>query len=190
MEKITLMQKKIITITSIVVLAFLGFWAGVYLPSKKTVSKIKSQLDSVEAQLQEIQTLIGEGKTINESVQTLMERHQQLNILFPRKEEESLRVLSHLTRDLNIELVSIKPQQKKVCLDENRKEIEIEGKIMRTLSVSIGLRCFYKDLAKYLQALRDNLPVFITIERLNIKKGRSDSARLDVTLDVNLYLLS
>ena len=99
-------------------------------------------------------------------------------------------MLSHLTRDLNIELVSIRPQQKRACLDENRKEIEIEGKIMRTLSVSIGLRCFYKDLAKYLKALRENLPVFITIERLNIKKGRTDSPRLNVTLDVKLYLLS
>ena len=187
---ISALQKKILIISSVVFLAFLAFWLFIYSPGKNRIAKIKSELQNVQGQLRQTQEIIGGTENTGQNMQLLTERSQKLKNKFPEKEEESLRALSQLARKLNIEIISIKPRAKAAFLDEDNKKTEIEGKRCQCVFVSMEMSCFYKDLVKYIQALKEALPAFISVERLQIKKTGAVEPKLNIKLDINLYLLS
>lgn len=170
-------------------LAFLIF-AFFHLPGQNTLSRVKSESLKIEAQIQGIEAMIGKGESMAAGMQFLIERYQELNNQFPQKEEESIRMLSRLSRELNIKLISLKPQPKVVFLDQNKQAVEIEGKTCQKVYVSLEMKCFYKDLVKYITSLKRDLPAFVTVEKLRISKSTSATPRLNVILDINLYFLS
>lgn len=184
-------QKKIVIISLIVIAVFLIFWLFIYLPTKFTVQRYKSELISVESQIKEIEAVIGEAKTRDEGIRLLKARYQELNNKFPQGEEDSLRMLSDFAKKLNIELISIRPQPKREFLDGNNQKVEIEGMTCLIIFVSIEMKCFYKDLVKYIQTLKESSGLtFVTFEKLRISKDKSGTPKLNITLDLNLYLLS
>lgn len=183
-------QKKIIIISLVVVLAFLFFLLFIYLPTKNTVLKIKSELFDKERQIQEIETMLGDAKSLDEGIRLLKERHQRINKKFPQKEEEGIKILSDFARKLNIQILSIEPKPKQEFLDENNNKVTIEGMTCQSLLVSIEMSCLYKDLVRYIQVLKESLPAFFTIETLKINKDKSGTLRLNVKFDINLYILS
>lgn len=184
-------QKKIIVISLIVISVFLTFWLFIYLPSKNTVRRIRSELINVETQIKEIEALIGEAKSIDEGIRLLKAKSQELNNKFPQREEDSLKMFSDMAKKLNIELISIRPQPKKEFLDADDRKVEIGGGTCLTILVSMEMKCFYKDLVKYLQALKESSDMaFITFEKLQINKDKSGTPKLNITLDLKLYLLS
>ncbi len=188
MKDITASQKKIIIISAISIVALLIFWISVYMPSRNNAIKTKSELSNVEAQIQEIEAIIGKDKTINEGMIYLRERYEYLNNKFPEKEEESLRMLSNFAREMNVEILSIKPQQKRTFLDENKKEVKIEGKACQRVFVRVEMRCACRNLIGFIETLRESLPTFISIESLSINKDKRDLS-LKTTLGLNLHLL-
>lgn len=190
-RKLSPSQKKIIIISLIIISVFLIFWLFIYLPSKNTVQRYKSELISIENQIKEIEVLIGEAKSIDEGIRLLKARSQELNNRFPPGEEDSLKILSNIAKKMNIELISIRPQSKKEFVDADNRKVEIEGKTCSTILVSIEMKCYYKDLVKYVQILKESADfAFITFEKLQISKDKSGTPKLNITLDFNLYLLS
>ena len=189
-KKVSSTQKMIIIISLIVILVFLFFWFLIYLPSKKEVTRIKSQLSDLNNQIRQIEAITSQTTLTDEGIRIIRQRHQQLIDKFPQKEEESLRMLSDLAGNLNVELVSIKPQPKTVFLDQNKNAVEIEGRVCQKVYVSIEIKSLYKDLVKYIQTIKESLPAFISIEKLNIGKDRLQAPKLKVLLELNLFLLS
>lgn len=188
---ITVSQKKIIIRGLIALLVFLILWVFVYSPSKNQVKAIKLKLLNIESEIKGIEAMAGGATIRGETIKSMRQRLQALKDKFPAEEEGALSMLSDFAQKLNIELISIKPQPKKIFLDEHGKEIVIEGRVPQTVFVSLRLRCSYEDLVKYIEVLRQDLPGFITVERLNISKDRSGkTARLDAVLNFNLYFLS
>lgn len=184
-------QKKIVIISLIVIAVFLIFWLFIYSPTKFTVQRYKSELISQESQIEEIEAVIGEAKTMDEGIRLLKARYQELNNKFPQGGEDSLRILSDIAKKLNIELISIRPQPKREFLDENNQKVEIEGATCLIIFVSIEMKCFYKDLVKYIQTLKESSGLtFVTFEKLRISKDKSGTPKLNITLNLNLYLLS
>lgn len=190
METIPKSQKKIIVISFSGVLVFLILWFFIYLPSKNSISKIKSEVFTLEGGVKRVEKIMDKSRTIEEAIKTLEERGQELKNKFFQKEEESLRMLSVFAKGLNIELISLKPLAKQVFLDADNREIKIEGRACQVIPVSLEMRCFYKYLIKYLDTLNKKLPAFITIERLNINREKPGVSRLNILLELNLYLLS
>ena len=183
-------QKKIIFRSLVTISVFLILWLFIYLPAKKEVKRIKLELSRVEGEIKNIASIA--GKTIkDEGIKSMHERLQALNNKFPAKEEEALRLLSNFAKKLNIGLISIKPKPKEIFLDEDDQELKIEEKTCKIVFISVRMRSDYENLVKYIETLKDNLPGFITIEELNIAKYKfQNTARLEITLDFNLYLLS
>ncbi|MEA3560852.1 MAG: hypothetical protein U9R31_03680 [Candidatus Omnitrophota bacterium] len=190
MNKKGLLQKEIIIITFLILSAFLICWIFIYFPSKNIVKRIKSELAGLQRQIYEIEAVIGRAKTTDKNIRALVEKSQKLNNAFPQKEEESLKMLSQLARNLNIELNSVKPQLRAVFLGEDKKEVKIEGKTCQKIFVSLEMKCFYKDLVKYIETLKKVLPALATVEILKAGKDCSGTTKLNVTLGINLYLLS
>lgn len=190
MKKISPAQKKIILITTVVLLAFLIFWLFIYLPAKNTIKRIKAELASVESQIEKIEAVIDKTRTIDEGIALLEEKYQRLDAKFIQKEEEGLRLLSDFAQKLKIEILSIGPKQKSPFLDTANQKVEIEGKVCQVAPVSIQMRSSYKELVRYLDALKESLPGFIAVEMIKITKDNAGAQKLNIALDFNLYLLS
>jgi len=196
MKEITQSQKKIIVMGSIVIAAFITFWLFVYMPASNTVSRIKSDLANVEMQIKEIEAMIDDSIPLNESIMLLRSRSEYLSTKFPPKEEEALRMLSDFAQKSHIEVLSIKPEPKRVFLSEDDKEVGIEGKVCQEIYVFMTLSCSYNELVRYINALKQSLPAFVTIDKITINKrtrGSQDKIKrrdLNVTLGLNFYLLS
>ena len=189
-KKISPAQKTIIITSLIIVFVFLLFWFLIYLPSKREVTRIKSELSNLEYQIRQIEAITSEVTLTDEGIRMIRAQYERLNNKFPQKEERSIGTLSDIASNLNIELVSIKPQFKTVFLDRNKKEIKIEGRVCQRVYVTIEMKGLYKDLVKYIQTLKESLPAFISIEKLKIVKDRLQAPRLNVILEFNLFLLS
>lgn len=170
--------------------AFLIPWFLVYLPTKNAVSRAKKELTAAETQIRQIEAIVDKAKSMEEGLTLLQGVFAKINNKFPRQEEESLAMLSDYARKLNIEVVSIKPSAKEFLFDEDGQKIGIEGRFCQSLPVSLELRCSYKDLVGYLEALKKEVTAYLSIEKLRINKDSLGPAKLSVILDINLYLLS
>jgi len=199
MEKMTLSQKKTIIQVIVFVLMLFAAWFFLYLPPNNSMKTVKSELLETEKQIEEIERMIDKTTPINESLDLLRERHARLKGKFPEKEEESLRVLSDFARKFNIDVISTKPQAKKIVYRKDKEEpVKIKGKILQQVYVSIEMKCYYQDLVSYIEMLKNDLPAFMMVESVKIikdktKEKNSGSAakfKLNVILNLSLYLLS
>jgi len=190
MKKITVAQRKIIFLTTIVALAFSAVWFLVYLPERNRLHQFKEQLADVENQIRQVQGDAQANKAVEEKIKLLQERYQYVETKFPLKEYEALRLLSDFARKVNMDILSIRSEPKEIFLDEAQQKIEVEGRVCQKLPVSVELKCRYQDLLAYLEMLEDFLPAYVTVEGLRIRKDEAGSFKLDMTLDLNLYLLS
>ena len=190
MKKITATQRKIILLTAIVALAFSAVWFFVYLPERNRLHQFKEQLADVESQIRQVQGDAQANKAVEEKIKFLQERYKYVETKFPPKEYEALRLLSDFARKVNVNILSIRSEPKEIFLDEAQQKIEVEGKVCQRLPVSVELKCRYQDMLAYLEMLEDFLPAYVTVEGLRIRKDEAGSFKLDMTLDLNLYLLS
>lgn len=163
------------------------FWFLIYLPNQKSALKIKSELYALEEQVKIIEEILSKTKTIESSRKLLEARFQRLTNKFSSKEAEALKMLSELARRVNIEVISVKPQPKKPFLDEDNRKIEIAGKSVQVIHVYMEMKCFYKDLARYLELLNENPLALEMIKRLKITREKPTTRRLNIVLELDLY---
>ena len=198
MEKISLNQKKILIQVGIFIVALSLVWFFLYLPSIKSADKARKELSAIEKEIREIESMLDDSVPIDESLTCLKERCEDMKNLFPDKEEETLRAISEFAQKLNINIVSIKPQQKRIIWKKEEEEaLQVDGKICQCVTVSIELRSFYQDLVKYIEMLDKELPAFMIMEsvklikdKVRVKQLNLNKDKLNVTLNIGIYLLS
>ncbi len=191
MTNVTAVQKRILISGFIVAAACVIFWIFVYLPSKETVSEIKEELAGIQRQIDEIKVIVGEDRSLEESITMSRERFEELDAKFPAKEEESLEKISEFSRQLNIELLAIRPKPKKAFVSADNDSLSLEGKACQNLFVSIRIKCRYEDLVEYIKLLKAELPSLVTVEKLDIVIDRTKrSEGLSINLGFNFYLVS
>lgn len=190
LKQLTQAQKKIIIQGSIIMLVFVVVWLFIFLPQSATIAKTKTELNSTEVQIQDIEQRISKNKSLAQGIALMEARQKLLDKKFPKQEEESFKILSESAKKLNIKIISLKPSLKKPILDENNAEVKVGGKSCQVMGVSLALQSSYADLIKYRQMMEEDLPGFVTIEKLVINKDSlSMAGNLVVTLDFNLYFL-
>lgn len=190
-------QKKINIVSAAVIAVFLIFLFFVYLPAQKTVARLKAELEETEGRIQEIESLLDKTKPLAENITMLKARYKELSNKFPEREEEALRALSDLARNLNVEIISLRPSPKRLLLGQEDKALLIEGKSCRFCAVTVEMRCDYANLVEYIEAVHNELPAVVTVQSLRALKENQDvpaslrvKPKLKVTLTFNLYLLS
>jgi len=190
MKKISDSQKKMIIYGAIVVGVFLIFWIFFYGPSRGRANRLKSRLLIAKGEIQDIEAMVDKDRPVSESINLLRKRQEELENKFPEKEEQSLRGLSDLARRFDIEVISISPQQKKIFLDKDSDQVKVSGKTCQRVYVGMKIRCSYEGLVRFIEALKEDLPAFVTVEHLEIQKYAAGSRkRLNVVLELNLFLL-
>ena len=150
---------------------------------------LKGELISTEQQIQGIEMLLSGAQSRDEAIRLLKQKQQYLNNRFPQKEEDSLRFIPEFARKSNIEVISLQPGSKTEFLDESGKQQVIDGRVANYLPITMEVSCFYKDLVMYLLELKDNLPAFVSVISLNVKKDNQLSGRVRASVLFNLYLL-
>ncbi|MFA6358224.1 MAG: hypothetical protein WCY09_06130 [Candidatus Omnitrophota bacterium] len=186
---VTRSQKKIIIISCSVLLIFVLFWVFLYFPAAREISSLRSELASTDTQIQGIEMLLSGSGSRDEAIRLLKQEQQYLNEKFPQKEEESLRLIPEFARKNNIEVVSLQPGPKTEFIDESGKPQVIEGKTAYYLPIAMELTCSYKDMVTYLLELKNNLPAFISVINLNVKKDSQFVGKVRVSILFDLYLL-
>jgi len=182
-------QKKIIIISTSVLLAFLFFWVFLFFPATKEIGLLKHELISTEQQIQGIEILLAGSQNRDEAIRLLKQKQQYLSNKFPQKEEESLRLIPEIARKMNIVVISMQPGSKTDLLDAAGKQIVIENLLAKYLPITLEISCYFKDLVKYALELKAALPAFTSVNRLEIKKENQLTGKIRANIEFNLYLL-
>ncbi len=184
-------QKKIILAAAIVTSVFLIFCFFIYVPGKKQISNLRQELMGKQKEIDDIQAIVSQGDSLEQSIARLKEKCTLLEGKFPLKEEDTLGAISDLARKAKINLASVSPSPKKIVVDENQKNLTLDGKACQSLSVIISFDCSYRDLVKYIELLKEDLPSFAIVESLEANKNNSGTGRdLTVRLGLIFYVLS
>ncbi|MCK5580235.1 MAG: hypothetical protein KAJ18_03075 [Candidatus Omnitrophica bacterium] len=190
MQKISLAQQKIFMFMSIGVGIVLIVLLFIYLPGQGVIGRLKDEMKGIESQIQQIESVIDQKKTIKEALQDIANQYDGLERKFPKREEDALRLMNDLARELKIEIQNTRTQRKTLFLDENNQQVVMEGRRCYKVLVSMKLKSNYSTIIKYLERLKIDLPVYLTVEKLNIRKSSAPGKTLDVHLELNVYLLS
>ncbi|MBC8436676.1 MAG: hypothetical protein H8D90_02150 [Candidatus Omnitrophica bacterium] len=185
---LTLAQKKITIIALILLLVFVAVWLFLYLPSRNTLRRLKAELVFTENQIQAIQAILGRGVSLAQGMASLKARDKELSAGFPSKEEESIKFFSEFAKGLGIELESIKSEPMRPLLID-KERVLIENRACYYVPVSIQMNCSFADFVKYAEGLEKSLPALVTLENLKVARDKSDIKKLDIALELNLYLL-
>lgn len=178
-------QKILFLTIFIIFFAILVFWLYIYSPGKDKVKKMQKELAKVEADVAQIDQLIGGRDRLDEVYRKLHERHSQLDMLIPRDDKAALRVISSLAGKSDIEVMSFKPSEP--VLAPLSAELK-QGTSMK-MSVSMELVCTYRNFGGYLNTLKENPATnLLMIDRVIMSKGRrQEDDRLAVVMDATLY---
>ena len=181
--------KKKIIVVCVMSIVFLITWSLMYLPARMAINKLKQNLNDVDLQIKQIETVVDQGKNVDQITQSLEEHFTQLDSKLPEREEASLGILSDLARKQNIVIVSTRSQPKTLFMGKDNQQIAIENRICYKFSVALEMKGSYQDLLKYIETLQSSLPSLIVVDRLQISKDPSGTPILNVNMDLNLYLL-
>jgi Tfp pilus assembly protein PilO len=186
LKRISRSQKRIIIATFVIMVVFSGFWVAMYVPTQKGIDRLKAELEETEGQIRQIEAMIAQGKGMGEGIQLMEGQYQQLMLKFPSKEEGALIAFFDLAFKVNVEIITIRTQPKRLC----RQQVTTEGKSCYELPVSFELRGGFGALIAYIELLKGSLPAFITFEKINISPGKSGTSELSISLEIQLYLLA
>ena len=189
MMKISYQQKKILLIATIVVFAFGIFWFALYAPVQSSVKRLKVELRDTEEKILAIEMILNNAQNMDEGIRLLKEESLRMQKMFPSKEQESLKILSDLARKNNVAVISMQPGSKVLLMDKNDQKIEAETNGCYKEPISLNIRCDYKSLVTYLESLKESLPALHSVQKLKIEGVPLGFGKLDVVLDINLYLL-
>lgn len=188
--KITKKQKNILMIVGIIVSAFIVFIVLIYIPLKSQLIRVKKEYYDIESEIKTIKNIAGKDKPLEEAIGLFKTKLDTLEKQFPEKEEIILRELSGLAGRLDIEVVSIKPERKRVIRDLNGIPLSIKGCYVEEMSVSMSLKAPYKTMGQFFKNLYEDFPIFVKIENINITKvGDKEKTHLDVELSLSTYLI-
>lgn len=175
-------QKRIIYLGALTLAFIFLFWFLVYAPQGRRFASIKRRLAEVEGQIARIQS-IAEGGDLAGAISGLRLRLTKISKILPKEETAAIYSLSEAARKLNIQVKNIAPSAKLLIEDK------IAGSDLEELPISIVLVSDYRALGEYLSILRNNVPVLIRFNQLDIQGKGEGHAGLDATLQVSAYLL-
>lgn len=188
---ITKHQKKIFKIVGIVVSAFAVFIIFIYIPAEKKLARLKGEYLIIQTEINEFNKSIGEGKPLEQVILSLKGRLEVLDKKFPEKEEVVFRDLSTLAEGLGIEVLSVRPEKKRVVTEIENVPVSIEGCLIQEMPISVNLRASYKALGEFLKNLKENSSSFIRVDSIRVgKTSDRGSTLLNVNLNLNTYLIS
>lgn len=187
---ITQSQRKILVGIALGLLAFLIVWFGFYRPLHNKVCVLKSEVADAEQLVRQIEANIGTSVFREEGFRQIKEKFDLLMKRFPSKEEDGIKMIYATARKIDIEIISLQPLPKENCGDESGQPVSVEGRTCAKIPLLVKIKGAYKDVTRFLEALKDSSSLFASVESVKLSKAEAGTAKVLVSLTLNLYLLS
>jgi hypothetical protein len=172
-----------------VVLAVLSGGIFVYAVNNSALRTVKREFFVLNTQIKEITSTMEAFDGMEKGIIALKEKSVRLHEKFPDQAQDSLAALSNFARRLNIDVVSMEPAGKSDFL-YNGKQLLVDGRICQVVRVNLNLKCGFRQLVRYLEGLNNAVPAFICTEKILLRKEGEILPRLNVELNLDLYLLT
>lgn len=179
--KITKEQKKILYISAVVLLFFVCFWSFIYRPQGSKFLETKKELAATEKQISEILSLT-KGEELSEAVKKLKVSFDKTSGEFSQGEEGLIRNLSDQANRLKIKVKNINTAVSRSL------DVQVAGRKLEELSISMNLSAEYRQLGEYLDILRNNLPILVKVTQVDIKGAGEGVPELSIELKLLAYL--
>jgi len=187
MIDITKGQKKILIFTGIGVAVFIAFWMLIYRPASGKVKDYKKDLLEIEAKISATKAIIGD-KPLEEGIKVMREQLKELDERLPETEEGTLQMISGAAYSSGVSVKSTKPQGRSKFHDSAKKTVEIESKFCHRIPISLAISSTYKELGRFLEGLKTEVPSISTMEKLTVSR-QSDGRKLNADIELTIYLL-
>lgn len=179
--KLTKEQRKIIYLTIIITFAISLFWFFIYLPRSREIRAIKNDLRLAEKSINEI-IGITEGKELVDIAHNLGVELNSLKRKLPSQDEAVIKNLSEEAQKYRVEI-------KRIDVSKQDEVAYQQGSVsIREIAVSIVLSGEYRDVGKYLEALKESFPILTKINKVDIEGSGEGKPKLNVLLDISAYL--
>jgi len=159
-------------------LAILGVFFLLYIPSSRTLARLRKEYKNINAEAALAQENIRQIPNPEKDIQALKARLEEAEHKFIHRDQLP-RVIEQLfqkTSELGIEVISINPKEE--------PQINAQEKIF----IEVKMRCNFFGLGNYLESL-ENLPILFTVENLTIRKDESSGVeKLLVDMLLACYL--
>ncbi|MBU0759941.1 MAG: type 4a pilus biogenesis protein PilO [Candidatus Omnitrophica bacterium] len=178
--------KEIILATGISIIAISMTYYLLYVPKARQIAGLQKETKSFHEDIEEMEKMICRVPNPKKEIEVLGERLQKLKEKATDK-EQTPRIIQQLfqkTGELNIEVISINPRE-----ETGESSIDIPEGVGK-IYVEIKIRCSYKTLLAYIEAL-NHLPLLFTLEDLSIEKaGKEASENVEVLLLLSAYVMA
>lgn len=192
MIKIKKSQQKIIVAVAVVLIVTLGFTQLVYLPKRRAMNKLMSQINALKEKISKAQIAFGQPEELSQTIITQKKQLTQMLVKFPKKQDlpNVIKELSTAASGFAITIVSIKPQDSNPYLDAAGQAVLIDELVCERLPLAIELESRFSDFGRYLEFLSDGLSAQISIDDLKITRDENIQPSLRISLLVSVYVLS
>jgi len=171
---------------SLFVLLFTNFLIS---PSRRRVAYLKKQIGFVRNRFEGLSG--NEGHSQEEMLVSLRKELAELEGNLGQKEKASELLTSFLKKanDLGINVISVRPEAT-VPYPSETNPLQFQGKTCQALSFQMDLRCSYRTLGAYLEALEKDIPFAFTVDGVQIEQKKSGAmvSDLRVVLFLTTYL--
>ncbi|MBP7088441.1 MAG: type 4a pilus biogenesis protein PilO [Candidatus Omnitrophica bacterium] len=179
--RLTKEQKKIIYLTIIIAFAIFLFWFFIYLPRSREFSTIKNNLKTAEENINDI-IGITEGKELVDIAHDLGVELNYLKRKLPSQDEAVIKNLSQEAQKYRVEI-------KRIDVSKEDETIYQQGSIsIRQITVSMALSGEYRDIGRYLEALKGDFPILTKVNKVDIEGSGEGKPKLNVLLEISAYL--
>lgn len=181
MINLTKGQQKIIYLLLILIVALILFLFLIFIPQKRRLSEIKSELRNTESQISDI-TQLTQGQDLSETVKKIDQQLANAISALPKNDELVIKYLSKNARKLEIDIKNMSLAGK-INIDH-----KIAGYVIEELPITLSLSCNYKALSEYLKLLRQDSAILVKIKQVNIASKGQGRPALQVNLGLSAFL--
>ncbi|MFH1848075.1 MAG: type 4a pilus biogenesis protein PilO [Candidatus Omnitrophota bacterium] len=179
----------------ITIAAGVGFilviWIFFYFPARKKVQDFKQELQVITEEIRAIESIDGiHHRSVAEMLDYLQEKYDSIFRRLPSQEEDALTILSSLAKDMDLEVVSIRPNKRKISANNQKDTSYGDDLSCFEVPIFLVMKGQYRAIGEYLEQLRSgDLPILIRVNTLDIRKDARNDSVLRADLNIVLYLL-
>ena len=184
-------QKIILIFAAVEIIAFLLFCSFLYNTRVKSKAQLQEQLKLLDAEIQNSSQIMEVKKEAITKLASKDALYPLPESRFPLNEKESIEKISDFAKKHRITVESMKVDSSVVYSKDDGGQSGGDSKVCNAVPVSLVLSTRYEDLIKFIQTIKTYVPAYVTVEKLEIKKGTpEESDLLNIILNLYLYILS
>jgi len=179
-------QKLIFLMAFIIFIVIFILWLFVYSPTRAKANVLKEELDAIRLDIRDITRIAGGQKNMDVAYKKFHEKLKELNRIIPTEEKSALSLLSKIADEMGIKILIMRPGG----AAESQIDLEIKGKLIVEMPMSLELKCDYKTLGEYLNRIRTELPVLVVVNEVKMSRlAEGGNTYLKANLNLRLFML-